>query len=253
MDLLPLAFLSLIAGVVSFTSPCALPLLPGYVSYVSSLAPPAGVPAAATGGAPPAPVRDRVLAGSLLFVLGFTIVFTALGATASGLALLLAQHRATINVVGGAFIIAMGLATAGVLRLPLLHRQVRMDLSRIGRGPGSALALGAAFAFGWTPCVGPVLAAILTTAAGSGTVARGALLLLVYSIGLGIPFLLVALGLRRALALSTLARRHARWVMRFGGVILIVLGVLLVTGAWDHVMTWMRSWLAATGFGTSVL
>ncbi|MDT0275573.1 cytochrome c biogenesis CcdA family protein [Blastococcus goldschmidtiae] len=248
MDLLPLAFLSLIAGVVSFTSPCALPLLPGYVSYVSSLAPPAGVPAAATGGAPPAPARDRVLAGSLLFVLGFTIVFTALGATASGLALLLAQHRATINVVGGAFIIAMGLATAGVLRLPLLHRQVRMDLSRIGRGPGSALALGAAFAFGWTPCVGPVLAAILTTAAGSGTVARGALLLLVYSVGLGIPFLLVALGVRRGRLRLDWLRRNSRKIEVFGGVLLVAMGIGIATGSWTRLMSGMLAWYAQFGW-----
>lgn len=248
MDLLPLAFLSLIAGVVSFTSPCALPLLPGYVSYVSSLAPPAGVPAAATGGAPPAPARDRVLAGSLLFVLGFTIVFTALGATASGLALLLAQHRATINVVGGAFIIAMGLATAGVLRLPLLHRQVRMDLSRIGRGPGSALALGAAFAFGWTPCVGPVLAAILTTAAGSGTVARGALLLLVYSIGLGIPFLLVALGVRRGRLRLDWLRRNSRKIEVFGGVLLVAMGIGIATGSWTRLMSGMLAFYAQFGW-----
>lgn len=248
MDLLPLAFLSLIAGVVSFTSPCALPLLPGYVSYVSSLAPPVGVPGAAVGGAPPAPARDRVLAGSLLFVLGFTIVFTTLGATASGLALLLAQHRATINVVGGAFIIAMGLATAGVLRLPLLHRQVRMDLSRIGRGPGSALTLGAAFAFGWTPCVGPVLAAILTTAAGSGTVARGALLLLVYSVGLGIPFLLVALGVRRGRLRLDWLRRNSRRIEVFGGVLLVAMGIGIATGSWTRMMSGMLAFYAQFGW-----
>jgi cytochrome c-type biogenesis protein len=248
VDLLPLAFLSLIAGVVSFTSPCALPLLPGYVSYVSSLAPSADVPAAAPGGAPPAPARDRVLAGSLLFVLGFTLVFTALGATASGLALLLAQHRATINVIGGAFIIAMGLATAGVLRLPLLHRQVRMDLSRIGRGPGSALALGAAFAFGWTPCVGPVLAAILTTAAGSGTVARGALLLLVYSVGLGIPFLLVALGVRRGRLRLDWLRRNSRRIEVFGGMLLVAMGIGIATGSWTRLMSGMLAFYAQLGW-----
>ncbi|CCG02815.1 cytochrome c biogenesis CcdA family protein [Blastococcus saxobsidens] len=248
MDLLPLAFLSLIAGVVSFTSPCALPLLPGYVSYVSSLAPPVGVPAAATGGTTSAPTRDRVLAGSLLFVLGFTIVFTALGATASSLALLLAQHRATVNVVGGVFIVAMGLATAGVLRLPLLHRQVRMDLSRMGRGPGSALALGAAFAFGWTPCVGPVLAAILTTAAGSGTVARGALLLLLYSIGLGIPFLLVALGVRRGRLRLDWLRRNSRKIEVFGGVLLIAMGIGIATGSWTRLMSGMLAFYAQFGW-----
>ena len=248
MDLLPLAFLSLVAGVVSFTSPCALPLLPGYVSYVSNLAPPVGVPAAVTGGAPPAPPRDRVLAGSLLFVLGFTVVFTALGATASGLALLLAQHRATINLVGGAFIIAMGLATAGALRLPWLHRQVRMDLSRIGRGPGSALTLGAAFAFGWTPCVGPVLAAILTTAAGSGTVARGALLLLVYSLGLGIPFLLVALGVRGGRLRLNWLRRNSRRIEIFGGVLLVAMGIGIATGSWTRLMSGMLAFYAQFGW-----
>lgn len=248
MDLLPLAFLALIAGVVSFTSPCALPLLPGYVSYVSSLAPPAGVPVGADGGRPPAPVRDRVFAGSLLFILGFTVVFTALGATASGLALLLAQFRSTINTVGGLFIIAMGLTTAGVLRLPLLQRQVRVDLGRIGRGPASALTLGAAFAFGWTPCIGPVLASILTTAAGSGTVVRGALLLLVYSIGLGIPFLLVAAGVRRGRLRLDWLRRNSRRIEAIGGVLLVVMGIGIATGSWTRLMSGMLGFYAQFGW-----
>jgi cytochrome c-type biogenesis protein len=248
VDFLALAFLALVAGVVSFTSPCALPLLPGYVSYVSTLAPPAGTSRSATQTPAPAPVRDRVVTGTLLFILGFTVVFTALGATASGLALLLAQHRATINVVGGAFIIAMGLVTAGALRLPLLHRQMRMDLSRIGRGPGSAVTLGAAFAFGWTPCVGPVLAAILTTAAGSGTVARGALLLLVYSVGLGIPFLLVALGVRRGRLQLGWLRRNSRKIEVFGGMLLVAMGIGVATGSWTRLMSGMLAWYAQFGW-----
>ena len=249
MELFALLSLALVAGVVSFTSPCTLPLLPGYVSYVSGLSGESG-PSGATpeGGGLAAPARRRVLLGSLLFLIGFSAVFTALGATSSALGLLLVQNLQTINVVGGAFIVLMGLATTGLLRLPVLHRQVRTDLGRWSRGPGGALPLGAAFAFGWTPCVGPVLASILATAAGTATIARGALLLLAYSLGLGLPFLLVARGIVRGRGRSQWLRRNARRIEIVGGVLLIGMGVAMMTGGWTVLMSRMLAGYARLGW-----
>lgn len=253
-----------LVGLVSFASPCVLPLVPGYLGYVAGLtgaqtdtlaaeaAPGSAVAAAPTSTTvlTPARQRRRVVAGSLLFVLGFTLVFVSFGALFGGLGRLLLQWAPLLTRLMGIATILMGLTFLGGLHW--LQRERRIH-RRPPAGLVGAPVLGIVFGLGWTPCLGPTLSAVNTLAYSEASALRGAALGLAYCLGLGIPFLLVALGLRRALALSTLARRHARWVMRFGGVILIVLGVLLVTGAWDHVMTWMRSWLAATGFGTSVL
>lgn len=242
MEFLALASLALVAGLVSFTSPCTLPLLPGYVSYVSGLSD----GSSATGSASVRP--RRALTGALLFVLGFSAVFTTLGATASTLGFLLASNLNVINVVGGALIVLMGLAVTGLIRIPLLHRQVRFDLSRIGRGPASALPLGAAFAFGWTPCVGPVLASILATAASTATVGRGALLLLAYSLGLGVPFLALAAGLARGRTSLGWLQRHARRIEIGGGVILVAMGIAVMTGGWTALMSRMLALYAQLGW-----
>ncbi|WP_043734257.1 cytochrome c biogenesis CcdA family protein [Streptomyces zinciresistens] len=231
MEFFALASLALVAGVVSFTSPCTLPLLPGYVSYVS------GLHDGTAGDRPLAPAaRRRVLLGAALFVLGFSGVFTVLGATASALGLLLKNNLATINLVGGALVVLMGLAVSGLFRIPFMERELRLDLSRFGRGPGGAVPLGAAFAFGWTPCVGPVLASILATAAGTATVTRGALLLVAYSLGLGLPFLLLAVGLTRARGRMLWLRRQSRRMEIFGGVVLVAMGVSMMTGGWTTLM-----------------
>lgn len=243
MELFALASLALVAGVVSFTSPCTLPLLPGYVSYVSGLSSP--TPA---GQRLPSGARRRVLLGASLFVAGFSIVFTALGATSSALGLLLAQNLRTINLVGGALIIVMGLAMTGLIKVPMLRRELRFDLGRVGRGPGGALPLGAAFAFGWTPCVGPVLASILTTAASTATVTRGALLLLAYSLGLGLPFLLLAAGLARGRDRTTWLRRHARRIEIIGGLVLVAMGIVMMTGGWTVLMSRMLAFYAQLGW-----
>lgn len=247
MELFALTSLALVAGVVSFTSPCTLPLLPGFVSYVSGLK---GVPGtgATTGGALATDARRRVLVGSLLFLAGFTAVFTALGATSSALGFLLVRNLPTINVVGGAVIVLMGLSTAGLLRLPFLHRQVRTDLARWRPGPGGALPLGAAFAFGWTPCVGPVLASILATAAGTGTVGRGALLLLAYSFGLGVPFLLVARGVARGRGRMQWLQRNSRRIEIAGGILLVGMGIAMMTGGWTILMSRMLGTYARLGW-----
>ena len=247
MELFALTSLALVAGVVSFTSPCTLPLLPGFVSYVSGLSGTGGT-AAVNSGPLDSPARRRVLVGSLLFLTGFSAVFTALGATSSAVGFLLVRNLPTINVIGGGFVVLMGLATAGVIRLPFLHRELRTDLHRWQPGPGGALPLGAAFAFGWTPCVGPVLASILATAAGTATVSRGALLLLAYSLGLGLPFLLLARGMARGGGRLAWLRRHARRIEIAGGVLLVAMGVAMMTGGWTVLMSRMLAFYARLGW-----
>lgn len=246
MELFALMSLALVAGVVSFTSPCTLPLLPGFVSYVSGLS--GGVRPDAEGGVLTAPARRRVAIGSVLFLIGFAAVFTALGATSSALGFLLVRNLPTINLVGGAFVVLMGLVTTGLVRLPFLQREVRSDLRRWRPGPGGALPLGAAFAFGWTPCVGPVLASILATAAGTGTVARGALLLLAYALGLGLPFLLVARAMARGSVRLDWLRRNSRRIEIAGGILLVIMGIAMMTGSWTVLMSRMLAFYARFGW-----
>lgn len=240
MELFGLASLALVAGLISFTAPCTLPLLPGYVSYVSGMS--------SSGGAGATGTRSRVLLGASLFVLGFTVVFVAMGVTASGLGLLLAQNTRLLNLVAGGFIVVMGLLTAGVLRVRWLQRQFRHDVSGLGRGPRSAFPLGAAFAFGWTPCVGPVLAAVLATAASTATMTRGAVLLAAYSLGLGVPFLLLAFGVARGGGRLQWLRRHTRKLEVAGGILLVVMGFAVMSGYWTTAMSSVLSFYARLGW-----
>jgi cytochrome c-type biogenesis protein len=209
-------------GILSIASPCSWPLIPGYLAYVS------GVAVGERGR------TRRVVGAGALFVLGFAIVFTALGATASVLGGFLLRQQPIITKVAGVFVIVMGLATLGALRLPFLYREKRFDLNRIRSGPVGAVPLGMAFAFGWTPCIGPVLAAVFAVAANAPTAAKGALLLFVYSLGMGIPFLVFAVVSSRAGRTFRALQRHARLVEQVGGVLLVVIGLFLVTGAWQR-------------------
>jgi cytochrome c-type biogenesis protein len=231
--------LALVAGVVSFTSPCCLPLMPGYVAYVS------GVAADGDGSVL---VRRRVLGAALLFVLGFATVFTLLGAGASVAGAFLLRNRLVIEKVGGAFVIAMGLVTMGLLRIPFLYREARLDLRRVRTGPLGAVPLGMAFAIGWTPCIGPVLAGILTAAATTGTAWTGAGLLFMYSLGLGIPFLLLAWGQARATRAFGWFRRHGRAIERVGGAVLLLMGVLIITGQWTRLFIPLIRWFTRSGW-----
>lgn len=235
-DLLGLASLAFLAGIVSVTSPCCLPLMPGYVSYIS------GVSAGEAGD------RKRVLGAALLFIAGFAIVFTALGATASVFGEFMLDRLPLLIKISGAFVLLMGLAMLGVLRLPFMYREARFDLSRIQRGPAGAVPLGMAFAFGWTPCVGPVLGAILTSAAATRTVWKGTGLLLIYSLGMGIPFLLLALGSSKANRAAGFLRRHGRRIEQVGGTLLVTMGVLLITGYWQQMFTPLIRWFSRLGW-----
>lgn len=221
--LFAMPLVAVVAGVVSFSSPCCLPLIPSYLSYVSAL------PVSDLGRAE---ARAMTLRAALYFVGGFTLVFTALGASFAVVGSLLLRNVPAILRVAGVGIIVMGLATMGVLRVPVLSRERRLDLARLPPGPRSAFPLGMAFAFGWAPCIGPVLATILATAAATQTVAWGAVLLALYSVGLGIPFVLLAVGFQRARRSLEWLRRHGRAIEVVGGVMLVAVGVLFITGHW---------------------
>nr|WP_243851570.1 cytochrome c biogenesis protein CcdA [Modestobacter marinus] len=178
------------------------------------------------------------------------MVFVSFGALFGGLGRLLLEWAPLLTRVMGVVTIVMGLAFLGAL--PWLQRERRIH-RRPPAGLAGAPVLGIVFGLGWTPCLGPTLSAVNSLAYSQASAGRGAVLGLAYCLGLGIPFLLVALGARRALTFSTFARRHAPTVMRVGGVLLLALGLLLVTGMWDAVMMWLRSWLATTGLGSSVV
>ncbi len=217
-------FVAVLAGVISFSSPCSLPLVPGYLSYVAAL------PVADLGERQ---ARRVTLRASLLFVAGFTTVFTILGVSAGAVGSLVLRNKDSIARGFGVVIILLGLVTAGLLRVPALQRERRLDLARVPRGPLWAFPMGMAFAAGWVPCIGPVLASILATASASGTALWGAVLLILYSLGLGIPFVLIGLGFTRAQRSLAWLRRHGRGIELAGGMLLVGVGVLFVTGQWD--------------------
>lgn len=237
MEIVTLPLLAVIAGALSITSPCCLPLLPGYVSYVSGL--PGEDNAARTSVA----VR-----ASLLFVVGFTIVFTVLGVTASIVGQVALRNLPLLMRFAGVVIIVMGLASLGVLRVPWLQRELRMDLSSIRRGPRGAVPLGMAFALGWTPCIGPVLAGILALAASTGSSVGGAALLALYSLGLGLPFIAIAAGYERMGRSLGFLKRHGRAIDVAGGVLLVAVGIGYVTDTWSRLFIPLQSWFAGLGW-----
>src|SRR4051794_34893056 len=252
--LLVAAAVAALAGLISFASPCVLPLVPGYLSYVTGLVGSGTrAPAPAGGGAvAPAvrtderPSRGRMVTGALLFVLGFTLVFVTISTAVGGLGRLLLQHNDAVSRVLGVVTIVVGLGFLGWL--PLLQRTARIT-ARPAAGLAGAPLLGIVFGLGWTPCLGPTLSAVNSLAFTEATAGRGAVLGVAYCLGLGVPFVLVALGARWAVGATSLLRRNARTVTRVGGVVLILVGLALVTGVWTELMQWLRSWLATTGLG----
>lgn len=229
---------ALLAGLVSFFSPCVIPLLPGYLSYATGL----------SGADLLDAKRGRMLLGSALFVLGFSAVFIALGALSGAFGAVLIENRREITIVLGCLVILLGLGFIGLV--PLLQRDVRIH-SVPAVGLGAAPLLGFLFGLGWTPCIGPTLGAILSLSVGEANVARSAVLSAVYALGLGLPFIVAGLAYRRALGAFAFIRRHQAWVTRIGGVMLIAIGLLLVTGWWDWLVNWIQIRFIV-GFETSV-
>ena len=271
------------AGAVTFLSPCVLPLVPGYLSYLTGMsgaavasdvdagAEPASAVAgaaeasgfAATSGAtatsgadgssvtaiatrapagrPGRPSRRRAVTATLLFVLGFSTLYASYGLAFGQIGSVLYAHRQVLAQVLGTMLILLGLMFAGVFdRFSLAGRIVKPS-ARPRVGLASAPLLGVLFGLGWTPCIGPTLSAVLLLGLTTGTAARGALLAFVYGLGIGIPFLLVAFAVERGVAIFGFARRHARLISRIGGALLIVVGLLEVTGAWGAAMAWLQS------------
>ena len=225
-----------VAGVISFASPCVLPLVPGYVSYVGGRSLDVGARA-----------RLAALPLSALFVLGFSTVFIILGASATALGRLLLAYRYQTNLAAGAIVIAFGLFMMGAVRSSWLLRDARLHLDLPGARPISAYVLGLAFAFGWTPCIGPVLGAILTTSAASATVQQGVILLSAYSLGLGVPFLGAALLTERILRRAARLGRLAYWLQRIAGGAMVVMGLAIMTGQLTAFSYWLLETFPALG------
>lgn len=238
-DLLPL-LTAAGAGFITFVSPCVLPLIPGYVAFMS------GMSAAEVAGEERK--LEDVLAPALLFVAGFSIVFVALGASASALGGFLSANRQLFETVAGLVIILLGFFMLGIVKVPWLYGEARFEMQKARRfGPLAALVMGMAFAFGWSPCVGPILGSILMMAANSGQVERGALLLGAYSLGLGVPFVLVAVLLGKVRPVLNWLNRHSLVINRVAGVVLMVLGALILTGRIGMVVGFLSRYLPKLG------
>ncbi|MFF8600807.1 cytochrome c biogenesis CcdA family protein [Streptomyces sp. NPDC015232] len=232
---LPIAVLG---GLVSFFSPCVLPLVPGYLSYVT------GVTGTDLGEAR----RGRMTAGAALFVLGFSAVFVSSGALFGFFGWSLQSYRGILSDVLGVLMILMGVFFLGLMPW-LTQREFRFHRKPVAGLAGAPL-LGALFGIGWTPCIGPTLAAVNVLAANEASAGRGALLTFAYCVGLGLPFILTAIAFRKALGAFTWVKKHYAWVMRIGGGMMIVTGVLLLTGAWDSMVSTMQSW--SNGFTVGI-
>lgn len=230
LDVTVLSFVAvLLAGAVSFASPCVLPLVPGYVSYI----------AGRTVGGGEGAERGRAIWLSLCFVLGFSTIFMALGASATALGQVLLQWRYELNLVGGAVVILFGLFMIGAARLAVMERDFRIHLDLPGGGTMASYILGLAFGFGWTPCIGPILGAILTASAATATVGEGVSLLAIYSAGLGIPFLLVAAFTDRVAGRMRRLGSIGRRLHQASGLIMIAMGVAMISGQLSALSYWL--------------
>jgi cytochrome c-type biogenesis protein len=248
-----------IAGLVSFLSPCVLPLVPPYLTYLG------GTTLDQLAAKEEVDIRlwRRVVLASVLFVLGFTTVFVGFGAGASMLGQWIQAHKSELAVVAGIVIILFGLHFLGVLRVPMLYREARFHADTRGASLAGAYVMGLAFAFGWTPCIGPVLATVLTVAANEASLGTGVRLLLVYSLGLGIPFILAAVAIGPFLGFLKRFRRHLGSVEKAMGILLVLTGILVLTGFLNTFGTWMlenvpalgqiEEWFTPRGLQTEIL
>jgi cytochrome c-type biogenesis protein len=222
------------AGVLSFLSPCVLPLVPPYLTYMSG----ASFEQIRTDGAERQAVQWRMILTAIFFILGFSVVFVTLGATATAFGQAFREALPILTPIAGLLIIAMGLHFLGVFRIALLDRQIRHNGPGVASGPVGGFLLGLAFAIGWTPCIGPILAAILSVAANERSAFQGAALLGVYSLGLGVPFLLAGIAIGPFLAFFNGFRKHLGVVEKVMGVLLVVTGLLFITGNFSRISYW---------------
>jgi cytochrome c-type biogenesis protein len=232
MHSLPLPIAAFLAGVLSFLSPCVLPLVPGYVSLISGVS----VEELQAGDKS---LKRKVLLHAILFILGFSVVFIAFGAAATGLGQILGRYKEWILYVAGVIIILFGLHLTGILRIPFLYRDARLNSVKTEPTRAGSFLLGFAFAFGWSPCIGPILAAVLKFAAEQNTLAKGILLLAVYSLGLAVPFLITALAVDWFMHFYGKFRMHLHKVEVASGVLLICLGVLVFYGKFALLNVWL--------------
>jgi len=230
------------AGLLSFISPCVLPLIPGYLSYISGLSLDEMRGTGAVTVAPPA-VRNRVLLSSLAFIIGFSLVFVALGASASAIGQFLMSRLTILGRVAGAIIILFGLHTMGLLRIDWLYQEKSGQTNRRPAGFFGAMVVGVAFAFGWTPCIGPILAGILAVAAAQNTIGEGVKLLLAYSLGLAIPFFAAALAINRFFAAFARIRKHYHFIELTSGALLVIIGILIFTNRFTIIARTLQPYL----------
>ena len=230
--LLPALTVALLAGVLSFLSPCILPIVPPYLAYMSGIS-----MRELTEG--PARGRNRAVLPALFFVMGLSTVFLFLGFTASSLGRLFLEYRNEFAIGAGVVVMVLGLHFLGLFRIGLLMREARIDAGDQGGSAFGAYVLGLAFAFGWTPCIGPVLGMILTLSAAEDTVARGTSLMAVYALGLGLPFLLTAVFIGRAMGLMNRLKPHMELIEKVMGALLLLVGIALVTGAFSAFSWWL--------------
>jgi len=229
--LLPAMLVALIAGLISFLSPCVLPIVPPYLAYMSGVS--------IGDMQSPGVARRKAIIAALFFVMGLSTVFLLLGFTASVFGAFVLQNQELFAQVSGVVVIIFGLHFLSVFRIPILDREMRMEAGQSGGSAVGAYVLGLAFAFGWTPCIGPQLGAILSLAASEASVARGTILLGIYALGLGVPFLLAAIFLSRSMVLMNKMKRHMRLIEKAMGGLLLLVGVMLVTGLFSTFSWWL--------------
>ncbi len=230
-SLLPAILVALSAGILSFLSPCVLPIVPPYIAYMGGIT--------MDEMSSQRSARARAIIAALFFVLGLSTVFLFLGFTASIFGQFFLQNQILLSRIAGVVIIIFGLHFLGLYRIPLLDREARLDVGDRGGSAFGAYILGLAFAFGWTPCIGPQLGIILTLAATEASLARGTLLLGIYAIGLGLPFILTAIFIERATGVMTRMKRHMRLIERIMGLLLVAVGLALLTGAFSAFSFWL--------------